>query len=311
MQLHFIGIDVSKARLDCHVLPTGQEAHFSNDVKGIEALLQWIVQYPTQRLVLEASGGFETAVASALAGSGAALAVVNPKQVRDFAKAMGILAKTDRIDARVLALFAQRIEPEVRTLPSQEQRELTELIDRRTQLVSMRAQEQARLVTAEPVARDSLREHIGWLSERIRDLEVQITHRLRTSEVWKVKVKLLQAVPGVGKATIMMLLGRLPELGQLSRGGIASLVGVAPFADDSGPRKGQRHISGGRREVRNVLYMATFTATRHNIVIKALYERLRAKGKLYKVVMVACMRKLLTILNAMLKSNQPWNPTMA
>ena len=306
MQQCCVGIDVSKGSLDCHVLPEGQEGHFSNDVKGIQALLEWVMRYPAQRVVLEASGGYETAVATGLAGAGAALAVVNPKQVRQFAKAMGILAKTDRIDAKVLALFAQRIEPKVRALPSEEQRELTELMDRRSQLVVMRSQEQARLASVLPVARASLQEHIRWLTERIADLDIDITHRLRTSQAWKVKAKLLEGVPGVGKVTTMMLLARLPELGMLNRCAIAALVGLAPFASDSGQYKGKRFITGGRKEVRGVLYMATLTATRHNAVIKAYFERLSAKGKPFKVVMVACMRKLLTILNIMIKNNQPW-----
>ena len=311
MAQNCIGIDVSKNWLDCHSLADAQDGRFANNLKGIQELLGWVNQRSLQRVVLEASGGFETAVATALAGAGIAVAVVNPKKVRDFARAMGILAKTDRIDAKVLAMFAQRIEPQVRALPSEEQRELAELIDRRTQLVDMRAQEQARMVTALPVVQASLREHIGLLTERIKDLELQITHRLRTSQAWKVQAKLLRSVPGVGKVTTMTLLARLPELGHLNRGAIAALVGVAPFSDESGERKAKRHISGGRAQVRCMLYMATVTARRHNVLIKALSDRLVAKGKPPKVIMVACMRKLLTILNAMMKTLQPWNPKMA
>ena len=188
-----------------------------------------------------------------------------------------------------------------------EQRELAELLDRRSQLVLMRAQERARLATALPVAKASLVEHIHWLDERLRQLDIELTARLRTSAAWKVKVDLLKGVPGIGKVTIFTLLARLPELGQLNRGTIAALAGVAPFDDDSGKRRGQRFIRGGRAEVRNVLYMATLSASQHNAVIKAFFARLTAAGKPFKVAITACMRKLLTILNAMLKNNESWH----
>jgi transposase len=305
----FVGIDVSKAWLDCEATPQPQPMRYSNDGTGIAALVSAMVLARPALVVLEATGGFETEAASALAAAGVPTVVVNPKQVREFAKAMGILAKNDRLDARVLALFGQRIRPQVRPLPSPEQRELAELLDRRAQLVSMRAQERARLATALAVAKPSLHEHIKWLDERIGQLEIELTARLRTSAAWKVKVDLLKGVPGVGKVTLYTLLARLPQLGQLNRCAIAALVGLAPFADDSGKRCGQRFIRGGRLEVRNVLFMATLTATRHNPLIKAFFERLIAAGKPYKVAMTAGMRKLLTILNAMLKTNRPWqNP---
>jgi transposase len=256
--------------------------------------------------VMEASGGFETAAASALSAAGLPVVVVNPKQVRDFAKAMRIVAKSDRIDARVLALFAQRIRPQVRGLPDQDQRDLTELLDRRSQLVSIRSQERARLTTALAVAKPSLHEHIAWLDARIDQLDIELTARLRTSAVWKVKADLLKEIPGVGKVTVFTVLARLPELGHLNRGAVAALVGLAPFNDDSGKRVGERFISGGRSEVRNVLYMAALTAVRCNPVIRLFFERLIAAGKPFKVAMVACMRKLLTIMNAMLKTNHHW-----
>jgi transposase len=308
MEERFVGIDVSKAVLDCDELPFAHVIRHSNDAPGIAALVARMQALKPTLIVLEATGGFETAAASALAGAGLPVAVVNPKQVRDFAKAMGILAKTDRIDARVLALFAQRIRPQVRALPSEDQRDLAELLGRRSQLVTMRAQEQTRLATAQSVARDSLAEHIKWLDERIGKLDIELTHRLRTSSVWKVKADLLKPVPGVGKVTVFTLLSRLPELGTLSRRAIAALVGVAPFAADSGKRKGQRFVWGGRADVRSVLYMATLSAKRHNPLIKPFFERLIAAGKPFKLAMTACMRKLLTILNVMLKTNQPWNP---
>src|SRR5205814_1202544 len=230
----FVGIDVSKAWLDVDETPVAQARRHGNDAAGIAALTQALVAAKPTLIVLEATAGFETAVASALSAAGLPVVVVNPKQVRDFAKAMRIVAKSDRIDARVLALFAQRIRPPVRPLPGPEQRELAELLDRRSQLVSMRSQERARLSTALPVAKGSLHEHIHWLDARIGELDIELTARLRTSAVWKVKADLLQAVPGIGKVTVFTLLARLPELGQLNRGTVAALVGLAPFNDDSG-----------------------------------------------------------------------------
>jgi len=306
MQEQFVGIDVSKAWLDCDTCPDTDAVRHGNDAAGIESLVARLQACKPTLIVLEATGGFETAAASALGAAGLPVAVVNPKQVRDFAKAMGILAKTDRIDARVLALFAQRIRPQVRDLPDAQQRELAELLGRRAQLVAMRAQEQTRLATVMPVAHASITEHIQWLNERIGGLDIELTHRLRTSEAWKAKVNLLKAVPGVGKVTVFTLLSRLPELGALNRRAIAALTGVAPFACDSGKRKGQRFVWGGRADVRGVLYMATLSAIRHNPPIKLFFDRLTAAGKPFKLAMTACMRKLLTILNAILKTNQPW-----
>ncbi len=307
MEQQFVGIDVSKAWLDTEAIPQSQSMRYGNDAAGIVALVEAMQAATPALIVVEATGGYETAVASALSAAGLPVVVVNPKQVRDFAKAMGILAKNDRIDARVLALFGQRIRPQLRPLPGVEQRELAELLDRRSQLVVMRAQERARLATALPVAKASLVEHIHWLDERLRQLDIELTARLRTSAAWKVKVDLLKGVPGIGKVTIFTLLARLPELGQLNRGTIAALAGVAPFDDDSGKRRGQRFIRGGRAEVRNVLYMATLSASQHNAVIKAFFARLTAAGKPFKVAITACMRKLLTILNAMLKNNESWH----
>jgi len=304
-----VGVDVSKDWLDvaqvegAAVTPS---VRFGNHAEGIAEL--WCVIKVSQAVlvVMEASGGYETLAANTLAAAGAPVAVVNPKQVRDYAKARGRLAKTDRLDARVLAEFGRDLRPPIRALPDHAQRELTELLDRRGQLVQMRAQEKARLTTVMPVARPSIQEHITWLDRRIGQLDIALTARLRNSPLWQVKVKLLKAVPGVGKVTLFTLMGRLPELGRLNRGAIAALVGLAPFNDDSGKRRGHRSIRGGRMEVRNVLYMATLTATSHNPVIKAMFERLTTAGKPFKVAMTACMRKLLTILNAILKTNRPW-----
>lgn len=305
-----VGIDVNKNSLDVDCLPHSAQRQFSNDETGIAQLLAYLDQLNGQgtidRVVLEATAGYETRVSVALAGAGHPVVVVNPKQVRDFARACGIQAKTDRLDARVLARFGQQIRPPLRPLPDEAQREFADLLDRRSQLVTMRAQEKARIATAPPVAMKSLKEHIAWLDARIKSLDIDMTHTLRTSEVWKNKVDLLDSMPGIGKVSVFTLLGRLPELGKLSRQQIAALVGVAPFNDDSGKRRGQRYIRGGRAEVRNVLYMATLTAVRHNPAIRAFYERLSAAGKPFKVAVTACMRKLLTVLNAMMKTGQAW-----
>lgn len=304
----FVGIDVSKEWLDVACLPDGAQTRCRNDASGISTLIEQMQELRPSLLVLEPTAGFETEVVSKLVAAGLPAVVVNAKQVRDFAKALRLLAKTDRIDAKVLALFGQRVRPAIRELPSAEQRELAELLDRRNQLVAMRAQEQTRLSTALAVAKPSLHEHIKWLSERIESLDVDITAKVRTSAAWKVKADLLKAVPGVGKVTIFTLLARLPALGQLNRARIAALAGLAPFNDDSGKRKGERHVCGGRLEVRNVLYMATLSAKRHNPTIRDFFARLTAAGKPFKVAMTACMRKLLTILNAIVRTSQPWAP---
>jgi transposase len=307
MDIRFVGIDVSKAILDMATLPEGEPQQFTNDEAGIAAIVAGLKEERcVTRIVLEATGGYETSLAAGLAAAGLPVAVVNPKRVRDFAKASGILAKTDRLDAKVLARFAAVIVPPVRPLPDEAQRELAELLDRRMQLVSMRAQEKARLATVLPVARHDIREHITWLDARIARFERDLDARLRESEAWKEKVELLEAVPGVGKVTIFTLLARLPELGQLNRREVAALVGVAPFNDDSGKRRGQRYIRGGRCEVRGVLYMATLTARQWNPAIRQFFERLIAAGKPYKVAMTACMRKLLTIMNTLMKRKTAW-----
>jgi len=303
----FIGIDVSKDWLDLAATPMELLLRVTNDAAGLAQLVATLGPLAPTLVVLEASGGYETTAAITLAAGALPVAVVNAKHVRNFAKAMGILAKTDRIDASVLAIFGERVRPPVRVLPSAEQRELTELLDRRAQLVAMRAQEQTRMATALRVAQPSLIEHIHWLTERIGVLDRELSHRLQQSDIWKAKMDLLKSVPGVGKVTIVTLLARLPELGTLNRQKIAALTGLAPFADDSGRRKGQRIVWGGRAEVRSVLYMATLTARRCNPVIRAFFERLINAGKPYKVAMTACMRKLLITLNAMLKSQHAWH----
>ena len=311
MEIKFVGIDVSKKSLDMDTLPSSASQQFANTTEGIQSLcvllLDWHKQSHLERIVLEATGGYETSVGMALAGAGLPVAVINPAQVRHFARASGISAKTDRLDAKVLASFAERMLPDVRPLPDVEQLEFTELLARRNQLVANRAQEMVRLHTATTeAARLDIKDHIQYLDRRIEELEKDMTSRLKSSDVWKEKTVILESMPGIGKVSCFTLLGRLPELGRLNQKQMTALVGLAPFNDDSGKRRGQRHIRGGRGDVRKMLYMAALTAVRHNPVLKAFYERLIAKGKPFKVAIVACMRKLLVILNAMFKSGQSW-----
>ena len=308
----FAGVDVSKAMLDVGFHPAGGAQQFANDETGIAQCVEALDKVATKLIVVEATGGFETQFAVAARTAGLSIAVVNPRQVRDFAKAAGVLAKTDKLDAEVLARFAAVIRPVVREAPDKETRELAELVARRRQLVSMRAQEKTRLASAAGARqRDSLKEHIVWLDGRIDALDVDLTAALRNSSSWKVKQDLLKSAPGVGKVTILTLLSHLPELGHLGRREIAALVGLAPFNRDSGKMRGQRMIWGGRAEVRSVLYMATLAAIRGENTIAAFHRKLVEKGKPAKVALVAAMRKLLTILNAMLKKSTPWNAAKA
>jgi transposase len=303
----FVGIDVSKDWLDIAWLP-GQTLRVEHSGEAIAGLIERLLEQPPTLIVVEATGGLETSLASALAARGLAVAVVNPRQVRDYAKACGRLAKTDRVDALILAAFASAIRPQVRPLPDEETRALGDLLARRRQLIDMRVQEKLRLERASAVQRDSLREHIGWLDERISRIDTDLTHALRTSQAWREKDDLLQAIPGVGKVTRATLLALLPELGSLSGKEIAALAGVAPFNRDSGKHQGQRIVWGGRSQVRRVLYMAAVSAARCNPVIRDFYQRLRSQGKPAKVALTACMRKLLVIMNSMLKHRAPWNP---
>ena len=304
----FIGIDIAKAWLDIGSLPQAQSERVDHDAVSITGLCErWVVLKPTL-IVMEATGGLETELASALAAAGLPVAVVNPRQVRDYAKACGRLAKTDKIDALMLASFAQAIRPQVRVLKNEETQALSDLLARRRQLIDMRVQEKLRLERASAVQRTSLNEHIAWLDARIHDQDIELTHRLRSSALWREKDDLLQAIPGVGKVTRFTLMALLPELGTLNRKEIAALAGLAPFNRDSGQHRGERVIWGGRAQVRKVLYMAALAATRSNPPIREFYQRLLAQGKPTKVALTACMRKLLTIMNAVVKNNSPWNP---
>jgi transposase len=308
----FVGIDVSKATLDVSIPPAGQALPVAYDEAGVDQIGSLLQEIKPTLIVIEATGGLEVRIATALASQGLPVAVVNPRQVRDFAKATGRLAKTDRIDATVLAAFAKAIRPQVRPLKDEDTRILDDLVDRRRQLIGMRVQETLRLGTAasKPLQK-SLKKHIAWLDKQIDDVDRDLTQRLRESEVWRAKDDLLQSIPGVGSVTTRTMLAKCPELGALNRREIAALTGVAPLADDSGKHRGRRFIWGGRAEVRAVLYMATVSAIRCNNTIQAFAERLKKAGKPPKVVIVARMRKLLTIMNAMVKNNLPWNPKIA
>jgi len=305
------GIDVGKDHLDV-ALRVGDHVHTSrveNTTDGHEALAQHLVEATPERVILEATGGYERAVAAVLAAAGLPVVVVNPRQTRDFARATGRLAKTDEIDAGVLALFGERIEPEVRPLESADQQAFAALVARRRQIQEMKTAEKNRLRTApSETVRADIEAHLSFLEGRLAQVEAHLDKAVKASPMWRKEERLLCSVPGVGAATARVLIAELPELGQASRQEIAKLVGVAPLNHDSGQRRGQRGIWGGRASVRRALYMAALTATRCNDRISAFYHRLVERGKAKKVALVACMRKLLVILNAMVKNGQPWNP---
>ena len=307
----FVGIDVGSTSLDVCIEPGGEASHVTYDEEGIAQIVHSLVDHAPTLIVMEATGGLEVRLASELVGQGLSVAVVNPRHVRDFAKATGRLAKTDAVDAAVLAEFARAIRPKARPIKDADTRELGDLITRRRQLVDMRVQEILRLRTATKVQQKSVKAHITWLDKRIADLDDDLTRRLRSSDAWRIKDDLLQGIPGIGAVTTLTMLTKCPELGTLTRRQIAALVGVAPLANDSGKHRGKRFVWGGRADVRAVLYMATISAIRCNSALKAFADRLKQKGKLPKVVIVACMRKLLTIMNSMIKNNTSWSPQIA
>lgn len=307
MNAIFIGIDVSKDRLDVAVCPSNETESVSNDKAGIESLVKRFQQIRPTLIVLEATGGFERGVTRALASAELPVVVINPRQVRDFAKATGQLAKTDRIDALVLARFAQGIRPSVRPLPDELTLELRALIARRRQITEMIVAETNRLRDAAKAVRKRIAAHICWLEVELGHADKDLDQRIRQSPIWQEHQDLLKSVPGIGPIVSRTLLAELPELGKLNRREIAALVGVAPFNCDSGKLKGRRAIWGGRASVRAALYMAALVASRHNAVIRLLYQRLLKAGKARKVALVACMRKLLTILNAMINHKTRWS----
>lgn len=306
---HFVGVDVSKRTLDMAVRPTSEVRTVANDAQGIAELRERLLELRPHLIVLEATGGYERELSIALALAGLAVAVVNPRQVRDFAKAIGKLAKTDRVDAGVIALFGERVQPEARGVPEEEARELDALVTRRQQLTEMITAEKNRLGVAKGSMRPGIREHVKWLQRQLSDIETELRRVVEASPVWRAREDLLTSAPGIGEKTAHALIAQLPELGRLTSKQIAALVGVAPFACDSGRYRGQRKIWGGRASVRSTLYMATFAALHCNPIIRAHYHHLINRGKLFKVAMVACMRKLLVILNTMVRFNTPWCPS--
>ena len=301
-----VGIDVAKEELVVAVLPSGESFTEVNDERAVMRLVKRLSALRCERIVLEASGGYETLVVGALAAAGLPVAVVNPRQVRDFARAIGQLAKTDPLDARVIALYAERVQPPIRELPDEQTRALRELCVRRQELIEMLIAERNRLRLASPATRPEIAGHVDYLLKRIKQIDRDLDQAVRNSPLWRKKGELLTSVPGVGRVSRAVLLGLLPELGRLNRAESAALLGVAPYNRDSGAMRGRRMIRGGRARVRRVLYVATVAAVRCNPVLRAYYLRLRAAGKPIKVALVATMRKLITILNAILKTNTPW-----
>lgn len=307
----FVGIDVSKAQLDTFVSQGEEVFAFGNDEAGQKKMVAHLKPLAPAMVVIEATGGLQRALVAKLIAAGLPVVVANPRQVRDFAKSMGQLAKTDRVDARILALFGERIRPAIREQPSPETQALADQLARRTQLVEMLTMEKNRFQQAQNGAvRKSIKKHIEWLQRQLRATESGLRQAVEASSAWQTERDLLADVKGVGEVTTMSMIGLLPELGTLSGKQISALVGIAPFARDSGTLRGRRTTWGGRSAVRCVLYMATLTAIRWNPVLRAFYTRLRAAGKLKKVAMVACMRKLLTILNAMVRDGKPFDPTL-
>ncbi len=304
----FVGIDVAKARLDVAVRPSGDPWAVPNDEAGISQLVTRLQELAPSLIVLEATGGLELPLAAALATAGLPLAVVNPRQVRDFARAVGQLAKTDARDAQLLARFADAIRPPPRPLPEAQAQALSALLARRRQVIGMLVAEQQRLGTALPTVRPRVAAHIAWLRQDLADLDAELQGTIRNGPIWRERERLLRTVPGVGPVLSMTLVADLPELGQLSRKQIAALVGLAPLNCESGILRGRRIVWGGRGRVRAALYMSTLVAVKHHPVLRRFYERLLTAGKPKKVALTACMHKLLLILNALLRHGAAWHP---
>ena len=310
----FVGIDVAKQDLVIALRPSDEHFTVTNDEHGVQKLVTRLAKLKPQLIVLEATGGMELLSVSLLAAASLPVVVVNPRQVRHYAKATGELSKTDRIDARIISLFAERVRPEVRTIPDEEARELDTLLARRRQLLEMLQAERNRLGQLQffpgkqhkQQVRKSIKKHISFLERELHLAESDLGDAVRKSPVWREKDDLLRSVPGVGQVLSFTLLSDLPELGRLSRREIAKLVGVAPLSRDSGTLRGHRFIQGGRASVRAALYMAALVATRHNPVIRSFYQRLLEAGKPKKLALTACMRKLLTILNTMVRTGERW-----
>ena len=303
-----VGVDVAKSAMDVAVTDSEKVRQFANDDVGIGEAVGYIAALEPAAIILEATGSLEMPLAAALQASGLPVVIINPRQVRDFARATGTLAKTDSIDARILALFGARVKPEIRPLPDAKAREMRRLLTRRRQLVEMLTAEHNRLGRAGEDVRMGIEGHIRWLEEALSEINDDLDDRIRHSPSWLEKSKLLKSVPGVGRVVSSTLLIELPELGSLNRRKIAALVGVAPLNRDSGTIRGRRTVWGGRAKLRASLYMAALVASRCNPVIAAFYQRLVDAGKPKKVALTACMRKLLTILNSMIRTRSVWQP---
>lgn len=304
----YVGIDVAKRHVDVAVRPGTTHWRVANQEQDIATLVARLQELQPDLVVLEATGGFERLVTAALAASHLPVAVVNPRQVRDFAKASGKLAKTDTLDAQTLAHFAEAVHPTPRPLPDQQAQELAATLERRQQVIVMLTAEKNRRHLATDPMRERIEAHITWLATELAELDQSLDRTIQQSDLWRERDARLQSVPGIGPVVSFTLLAELPELGTLTRQQLAGLVGVAPFHCDSGERRGKRRVWGGRARVRTTLYLATLVASRYNPVIRAFYERLLHAGKPKKVALTACMRKLLTILNAMLQQHTAWNP---
>jgi transposase len=302
----YAGIDVSKATLDVALSNQTEIKSYPNHESGIKQIVKYLKQQTLTLTVMEATGGLEKLLAASLVEASIPVVVVNPRQVRDYAKAKGKLAKTDSIDARILFEFGTDIHPEIRPLSDKQTDEIKAMLVRRQQLMDMITMENNRLWPADRKVLPSIQDHLNWLKQELKNIDHDLNDRIQKSPIWREKDDLLQSVPGVGPVLSVTLLGALPELGSLTRKQIAALAGVAPFNRDSGKYRGKRTTKGGRTRVRPALYMATLAATRFNPIIKAQYVHLLEMGKVKKVALVACMRKLLTILNAMLRDNKPW-----
>ncbi len=307
----FVGIDVAKDQLDVHVRPDGLAWQVANDEDGIATLVARLRELRPAALVLEASGGYEVAVVAALAAAGLAPSVVNPRQARRFAEGIGRLAKTDALDAAVLAHFAEAVRPEPRPVPDAQARALGQWLARRRQLVQMRVSEQHRLPTASGAIRKGIQGHIDYLDRQIKGVEADLTAAIQASPAWRARDELLQSVPGVGPQVSRTLLAELPELGTTSGRQLSALCGLAPFNRDSGRRRGPRSIYGGRSHVRAALYQAALVAMRWNAPLKGVYEGLLARGKAKKVALIAVARRLLVILNALVRTGSPWQEKLA
>lgn len=305
----FVGVDVSKDNLDVASWTSNEYKRFQNDPTGIRELIDWLKILQAELIVLEATGGLEMPFVAELAFEKMPVAVVNPRRIREFARSIGQLAKTDKLDARVIAHFGAATHPEARKLPTNDEEKLTALITRRRQIIEMLTAEKNRLHSARFSMKERIETHLSWLESELRDLDSEIAKFIHQSPIWKEKDKLLRSVPGVGIVTSATILAMLPELGTLNRKKIAALVGVAPVNKDSGKRQKKRRVYGGRANVRSVLYMAALSASKHNPRIKAFYDHLIRMGKEKKVALTACMRKLLVILNAIIRVNQNFTLT--